>query len=901
MRSKLFSFILAFSVAALVFVGFVAEDEKLKQTLESFQKFNEIYPQEKVYLHTDKPYYAIGDEIWFKAYLVNAQTLRPSIHSKIMYIDLIDNKDAIRRTIKIPLTAGFGWGNITLADSLYEGNYRLRAYTNWMRNFGEEFFYDQTFKVGDARSSQVVTQTNYSFNKKPNGEEVTAKINYKNIDGNPYANKEVSYSIELENRPLTKGKAITNNEGDIEITFTNTKPTVQQSGLITTSLKIAENTSVNKFIPIISTSKEADIQFFPEGGDLVNGIRSKVAFKAIGADGMGEEVSGYIQDNAGEKVVKLSSRHLGMGVFSFMPQAGKTYEAVIQFSDGSEKQVKLPQAKQEGMVLSVINSQKDSVALRVFTNDSFAEKNRQKEYYVIAQSSGNIIFTAKAKMTGRGFGVMLSKSRFPTGIAQFTLFDDTMQPVAERLAFINKNDLLKLDIKPNQSSYNARGKVALEVKAFTPENNPIIGSFSMSVIDESKVPVKPEEEHTILSELLLNSDLRGKVEQPNYYFHQIDNKKTEDLDLLLLTQGWRRFKWQNLITNNFPPLIFKEEKTLSISGKVTNNKKPVANGKVTVFTSSGGTFILQAETDANGEFKIDSLIFPDSTRFVVQARTEKDRKFVDITMDESGKQLVTTKSPSSDLSVNINSSMMAYLKNSKTQYEEMLKYGLASRNILLNEVKVVETRPVVEYSQNLNGSGNADRVLTAKDFENAPTIEFALQGRVAGLIFRNGEAYLTRNMGNPVQIIMDGIFVESSFLNTITPQDVESVEILKTIGYTAIYGSRGGGGVIVITTKRGGGGSRSNAYAPGIVTFQPLGYFTGKEFYVPAYDKIETNKEIADYRSTIYWNPTVITDSTGIAKVNFFNADGSGNYRVVLEGMDLEGHIGRKVIQYKVN
>lgn len=900
MKFKIFSLVTAF-IGIASFIGFVAEDEKLKLVLENLEKFNNNYPQEKIYLHTDKPYYAIGDEIWFKAYLVNAQTLQPSIHSKIMYIDLIDNKDAIKRTVKIPLSAGFGWGNITLADSLHEGNYRLRAYTNWMRNFEEEFFYDQTFKVGDARSSQVVTQTNYLFDKRPNGEEVTAKINYKNIDGIPYANKEVTYNIELENRPISKGKATTNNEGDITITFINTRPSVQQSGLITTSLQIAENTAVSKFIPIISTSKESEIQFFPEGGELVNGVRSRVGFKAIGADGTGKEVSGYVQDNTGEKVVRLASRHLGMGVFSFMPQAGKTYDAVVQFTDGSEKKVALPLAKPEGVVLNVISTQQDSVGVRVFTNELFSEKNTQKEYFIIAQSSGSVIYTAKAKMTGRGFAIRFPKLRFPTGIAQVTLFDDAMQPLAERLIFINNKDFLNLNIKTDKPSYATRGKVNLSVRALNPDNKPVIGSFSMAVIDESKVPVKPEEEHTILSELLLNSDLRGTVENPNYYFHQIDSDKMEDLDVLLLTQGWRRFKWQNIVANNFPPIVFKEEKTLSISGTVLNNKKPVANGKVTVFTSSGGTFILQAETNADGEFKIDSLIFPDSTKFVVQARTEKDRKFVDITMNETGKQLVTIKSPASDLSVNINSSMMAYLKNSKTQYEEMLKFGLASRNILLNEVRVVETRPVIENSNNLNGAGNADRVLTAKDFENSPTMEFALQGRVAGLIFQNGEAYFTRNMGNPVQIILDGIFVESSFLNTINPQDVESVEILKTIGYTAIYGSRGGGGVIVINTKRGSSGGTSNAYAPGIVTFQPLGYLSSKEFYVPAYDKIETNKEIADFRSTIYWNPAVITDSTGTAKVNFFNADGTGNYRVVLEGMDLQGHIGRSVIQYKVN
>jgi TonB-dependent SusC/RagA subfamily outer membrane receptor len=147
---------------------------------------------------------------------------------------------------------------------------------------------------------------------------------------------------------------------------------------------------------------------------------------------------------------------------------------------------------------------------------------------------------------------------------------------------------------------------------------------------------------------------------------------------------------------------------------------------------------------------------------------------------------------------------------------------------------------------------------------------------------------------------MDGMFVEADFLTSIVPQDVESIEILKSIGYTAIYGSRGGGGIILITTKRGKSGYSTNTYAPGILTYNPVGIFEPKEFYVPNYGIAATNSNSPDLRTTIYWNPKIITDSIGKAKVDFFNADGNGNYKIILEGMDLNGHIGRKVLRYKV-
>ncbi|MBK0383728.1 TonB-dependent receptor plug domain-containing protein [Pedobacter sp. SD-b] len=890
------------SVLAITFIGlfgFIADDDLLKRALESFQKYQEKNVQEKVYLHTDKPYYAIGDEIWFKAYVMDAQTLTPTTQSNILYVDLINGRDSVKKTLRIPLVAGFGHGNFELKDSLKEGNYRLRAYTNWMRNFGEGFYFDRTVKIGNAWTNQLVTKTDYTYEKQGNNENVTAKINFNNIDGFPYAKKEVSYQIELDFRNIAKGKAITDDDGNITINFTNDKPFLAKNGRITTSLKIADNTIVNKYIPIVSTSNQVDVQFFPEGGDLIQNVRSKVAFKALGADGLGQKISGYVEDNEGNKIVGFESRHLGMGYFTMTPLEGKTYTAMIKFADGSEKKINLPAIKPAGITLSVYNNLvEDSIILKVFSNKAFADKNQGKAFTVVAQNSGNIIYTAQSKLSGLAFAAKLAKDRFPAGITQFTLFDENMLPLSERLAFTMPKNILSLSVKPDKESYTQREKTNLSVKALGPDGKPIMGSFSMAVTDETKVPVNEDEEHTIFTDLLLTSDIKGYVEDPNYYFHDINDTKKMDLDVLMMTQGWSRFNWRNIINNVFPSLSFKPEKTLSVSGKVTQGKKPVVGGTVTLFSSSGGSFLIQTTTNTNGEFKIDSLYFPDSTKFVIQARNEKGRKGVDIELYNNAPQIVTKNPNLPDLTVNINGSMQAYLKNSKTQYEEWLKNGIVNRSILLGEVKVVDTKPIVEESSNLNGAGNADRVLTEKDFQNAYSMEQALQGRVAGLQIINGIAYI-RNQ--PAQIILDGIYVDGDFLNTIQPQDVESVEILKSIGYTAIYGSRGGGGVIIINTKRGKPGYVSNAYAPGIITYSPIGIFQPKEFYSPNYADPKINTSVADLRTTIYWNPQLVTDSTGTAKVNFYNADGTGNYKIVLEGMDLNGHIGRNVTRYKVN
>ncbi len=151
-----------------------------------------------------------------------------------------------------------------------------------------------------------------------------------------------------------------------------------------------------------------------------------------------------------------------------------------------------------------------------------------------------------------------------------------------------------------------------------------------------------------------------------------------------------------------------------------------------------------------------------------------------------------------------------------------------------------------------------------------------------------------------MQVIIDGVYLQPNDINNVNIPDIASVEVLRTIGNTAIYGSRGSGGVIVITTKRGDEGSTYNRYAPGIVTYTPKGYYKAREFYSPKYDDPKTNTQMQDLRSTIYWKPNIVTDKEGNATLSFFNADGKGTYRVVIEGIDAEGNMGRQVYKYKV-
>lgn len=893
---------LLFLTAGLVSFALKQDDDPLKKILTQLQKYTENYPAEKVYLQLDKPYYAVGDVIYFKAYTTIGSKHQLSGLSKILYVDLINDKDSVKQSLRLPMTSGLSWGDFALTDTLQEGNYRIRAYTQYMRNYGEDYFFDKTISVGNAISNTVFTTVNYKFVTENGQQKINAVINYADLNNQPYAEKAVTYRVQLDFRTVLKGKGVTDAGGNLSFSFSNPQPTSLKSGLITTGITTEDKKVVVKTVPIKATSGDVDVQFFPESGNLVNGVRSKVAFKAVAADGLGVAITGAVFNDANVEVAKINTQHLGMGALMLFPESGKNYTAKITFPDGSSKNIDLPKATDQGFVLNVNNSDPDYINLRVAVGNETFKQKQNTDIMVVGQSAGEVYYTGKSKLESQTFSAKIPKSRFPSGIAQFTLFTQEGEPLNERIIFIQNPDQLNIAVS-SAATTSPRQNVKLDFTVLNKAKAPVVGSFSVAVTDETKVPVNEDKESTILSNLLLTSDIKGYIEQPGYYFAHPNEKTQADLDVLMLTQGYHRFAWRMLMGNSFPALTYQPEQSMSISGIVkTLGGKPVAQGKVTLFTTSKGAFLLDTVTDASGRFKFDNLVFPDSIRFVIQARNAKDRKNVDITLDDVPVQFVTKNKNSPDISINLNTDLAAYLRNSKAQYDDLRKYGLANRTIVLKEVTITEKKEPLRNSSNLNGAGNADQIIKADQLlQGCPTIDQCLQGRLLGVVFRNGIPYSTRSLNQPMQLIVDGIYMEGDFLTSIPPTNIASIEVLRSVGYTAIYGGRGGGGVLVINTKRGDDPSFAfQRYAPGIVTYNPRGFSQSKEFYAPKYDDPKTNKAVADLRTTIYWNPNLITDATGKTSFSFFNADSKGTYRVVIEGIDAGGNLGRQVYHYKV-
>ncbi|MGH7238149.1 MAG: carboxypeptidase-like regulatory domain-containing protein, partial [Candidatus Saccharimonadales bacterium] len=244
---------------------------------------------------------------------------------------------------------------------------------------------------------------------------------------------------------------------------------------------------------------------------------------------------------------------------------------------------------------------------------------------LVGQAGGQIFYAGKSKPGSKSFTADIPKNTFPTGIVRFTLFSPAGEPINERLVFVRNHDQLRLQATTDRQVYSPRQKVKIDFNAKDKDGKPVVGSFSVAVTDETKVPVDEDAENSILSNLLLTSDLKGYIEKPGYYFINDNRKSNTNLDVLMLTQGYHRFEWKQVLDDNYAPIVYRPEKSLEISGHVkTLFGKPVVNGRVMLFSAKGGVFMVDTVTDSKGDFTFKNLIFKDSVRFMVQARTAKN-------------------------------------------------------------------------------------------------------------------------------------------------------------------------------------------------------------------------------------------------------------------------------------
>ncbi len=855
------------------------------------------YPQEKVYLHLDKPYYAAGEDIWFKAYLVNAHNHAPSDLSKVLYVELITPENTFYKTSVVRMDKGKGNGDFALPDDIPEGTYRLRAFTSRMQNFDEAYFFHQNITIWSPRKNDVVTSTAFTFKPQPSGDSILVNLRLLNYQAKPMGQTAFSYSTNFDKKASAK-KTTTSAEGKAFLRLylphhETTSPKI--------FLAIEQETgNLNRTVVIPAPQEQLDVQFFPEGGNLVAGLWNQVGFKAVDANGLGKDVQGAIYNSQSQKVVDFKSLKFGMGRVGFIPAADQQYTARITSPKGVAKEYPLPVPQQKGFVLSADSKLPDKIRVKFYTLGFNPDSvGKPKALHIVAQVRGEVLYAASSPTAREVFQVEVPKNKFPSGLVQFTVFSDKGEPLAERLVFVNHAPQVQMSITPDKPAYKPREKVTLQVQAKDETGAPVAGNFSLAITDQKTVTPSPHAAN-LVSYLLLSSDLKGHVEEPSYYFSSATPEAALALDNLLLTQGWRRFVWKDILQDKFPQMGFPAERDLYVSGTVTKiTGQPDAYSDIMLMNGNNPLSAIKLQTDDRGKFQFSLASFPDTSTITVQAA-----KGVATTLLELDNNLPQIQAypqvPYEPVPAPYSNEVWAYLQRNREQLK--LDQFSGKSGIMLQQVNVRGKKR--EEFKPAAGSlhTTADRVLRGSELPRGMDILQALQGRVAGLQVNNGQVTM-RGGGEPL-FLLDGMPVDASFIQSLTSQQVEAVEILKPGASSAMYGSRGGNGVVAVTTKKGDETDGKPSLAgkmPGMATYQGLYFQKAREFYLPRYDKPDTsNVVMPDLRTTLYWNPRIQTDATGKAEITFYTADQKTTYRAILEGMTTTGKLGHLTTTFQV-
>ena len=875
----------------LLYIGFTValhaqKDTIIDSVVNNIAKQLLVFPQEKIYLQTDKPYYITGEKIFFRAFLLDAFSNRQDTLSRYVYVELINPADSVAQRLKIrPDSVGLFYGAISLPEDLPQGNYIIRAYTQYMRNQGENSFFSKQVKISDPQILSVQTESDFQFTEDG---KINASLRFMDAKSKQIITSQL-VSLRLNQDPAFTKRPDKDGWVRVKLTVPLNAPTRVLYAEFTNNRNVFK-----QYIPIPYPEGDFDVSFYPEGGHLIVGQSSNVAFKALSSTGTALDIEGKIVDSQGSTVTEFKTIHDGMGELYMNPLPDEHYQAICHYGDRTFR-FDLPQVQENALALKAM----------VRDNKLWVSVNKQEstsypELYLLIHSRGLVVY-AKAWDSSKGF-ITFDKSVFPSGVSHILLLTKDLQIISERLVFLLSDDNGTATFRTQKDSYHKRELVTSEIQIRDEKQNPLAGNFSIAVTNDNEVIT--DTTSSILSGILLRSELRGTIDNPEYYFQRGNKEAERAADLLMKTHGWTRYAIPEVINGklSYPKIPF--EMSQGFSGIVKSGliPKPVKDFKVSLISLSHGFFDM-AETDENGQYRFGNFEFPDSTQYVIQALNSKGKgkQMTDLYVDEDTfPEIHTTRNQPVITEEKKDSIFMDYVAKADLYYT----YENGTRIVHLPEVQVRGFYKEKEKDQYKSAYySDPDYSISSEEIEKHATIDVKnLLYGIPGVVV-SGNSIRIRGASGPPLIVIDDMALEAEGdqgtienLNMVSPYDIGKIDVLKTIGNTAMYGVRGANGVIVIFTKRGEWHSAIPSF--NIKQLIPLGYQMPVDFYSPKYDTQESiHNSKPDLRTTIYWKPNVIADADGNAKLDFYTADDPATYSVIIEGVSNDG----RLIHYRGN
>lgn len=780
-------------IALTLLLSLNCSAQTINYVQSSFDNYNKYALQEKIFAHTDKGSYMTGEILWFKLYVVDGATGKPLSLSKVAYVDVLDNSQVAVMQTKVELKNGMGSGSIYIPVTLGNGNYKLRAYTNWMKNFSPDYYFEKKIMIVNP---QIAPPLNATAN-------------------------------------------------------------------------------VNDF----------DIQFFPEGGNLVNGISSKVAFKAVNKKGLGIDFSGAVIDQKNDTVAKFKPLKFGMGTFSFTPDVTNTYKAVIRVGSGAQVTRELPAISKQGYAMQLTDDGSGQLQVTVGTAGSV-----DQDVYLFAHTR-QVVKVAKYTSLNNGSAKFkIDKSALGEGITHLTIFTGEHKPVCERLYFKRPTSSLAIDAAADNQQYGVRKKVNISLDAKNNAGAQQNASLSMSVYRlDAFQTLEPGD---IASYLWLSSDLKGNIESPEYYLKNNTPEADAAADNLMLTQGWSRFQWSEVLKNKPASFAYLPEYNGHIvTGKLINTLTNAPTPDIVAYFAIPGKRVqlFAARSDSAGKLLFNTKDFYGPGEIVVQTNTEHDSVYrVDIASPFS-EQYSKTPIPAFDISPDMQRPL------------EQNSLGMQVLNLYSGE----NIRHYYDETVDSTGFfGKPDKTYKLDDYTRFTTMEEVLREYIREVfVVRRDKRYHIEVIsdkgfleGDPL-VMLDGIPIFN--IDKVIAVDPLKVRKLDVVHDRYYWGPSDDEGILSYTTYKGDlGGVELDPHA---VVLDYEGLQLRRVFYSPVYD---TDQQVAsripDFRNVLYWNPSITTSAQSKQQVSFYTGDREGQYIGVIQGLTADGIAGSQYIKFEV-
>jgi hypothetical protein len=760
---------------------------------------------EKVYLHVDRDGYSAGDDIWFKAYLIDAMDHLLTDHSRNLHVEIISPSSKIILNKTIRMEGGLGNGDFRLSADIKSGRYRLRAYTNYMRNYSDQLFFTKEIIVINSTESDKVPD----------------KVKY------------------VENQ--------------IQLTF------------------------------------------FPEGGSLLDNVSSNVAFKAVNNMGKGCDIKGKIYSSKGDLITTFKSMHLGMGSFFLRSTPGLSYYSVYRGADSVDFKAQLPASFPVGVTFSISMNRNNELLITTKTNSQTLPIVSEHGLLLSFSIRKEVFKTIPYKINSAVTSFVVPTLDLPDGILMLTLSATGDLPLSERLVYIQNEAPLKIQIETDKTLYNKRDPVSIKISISGDSTIEKDANVSLAAVNDSLMDNTTRYPRTISSWFLLESDVRGYVEDPSYYFDQSNPERLRDLDILLRTQGWRDFEWK------YDKEYFPAENGFKISGRLRKYylNKPIEGSRVSVgIFGSTGTFVSTVPLDSSGRFNLSRIDLTGDARLVVTGINKKDRLKGEVILDS-----VAYNPPKVSDSLSFVSSLIENNQNRYKSYYTLnqnirKKYKL-SDTISLGEVKIIAERHKdpqtvkIERSREMYDKPDNEVVIT-EQMLGYPYLIDILRGSVPGIVVTGSYPDYKviirgfssiHEQGQPL-VLVDGNQASIEDLISMPIPAVDRIDVLKTVASSGIFGLKGSNGVINIITKAGDWSYVPVSYSHNI---RISGYNAARVFYSPQHLNDSNSDYNPDLRSTLLWKPDINLGGNEKVVLNYYNGDNSSIVRLSAEGITTTG------------